>query len=368
MINIHNIANKIIQVIKGMIEEEIIVCDTESLIIASSDKSRIGCRHEGAEEVIKRKEQLIIDKHMTKQLSGVKTGINLPLFFNRNVVGVIGITGDIEKVKPFGEIVRKMTELLINENYYTEQIEFERRSVETFIFEWLHNRALNKSLRDRADTLNIPLENKKQGIIITINDKDSILQNDVLSYLKEVIPQNDILVRWGNNRLFWIHNVLKKTPIKKSFLQMIKTKYEKYFHLQTEMGVGQIVLADEVYQTYEQSLIALKYSRKNAGVCFYSDLHLELCLQDISIQTKREFIGRTILKLNHNKSLLKTLKVFFDEELSYQRTSEKLFIHINTLHYRLSRIEEITHFNPRLFSDLIILYLAITFLDEDTNI
>src|SRR5699024_8702492 len=112
-----------------------------------------------------------------------------------------------------------------------------------------------------------------------------------------------------------------------------------------------------------------------------------------SIQTKREFIGRTILKLNHNKSLLKTLKVFFDEELSYQRTSEQLFIHINTLHYRLSRIEEITHFipplfiilffyflsfillieevtqfNPRLFSDLIILYLAITFLDEDTNI
>ncbi|WP_267900357.1 sugar diacid recognition domain-containing protein [Lentibacillus cibarius] len=29
---------------------------------------------------------------------------------------MIGITGEIEKVKPFGEIVRKMTVLLINEN------------------------------------------------------------------------------------------------------------------------------------------------------------------------------------------------------------------------------------------------------------
>jgi len=127
--NIYQLSRKIIPTIESMIDEQIIICDVNGIIIASTDSSRIGNFHEGAKRVIENKKQLIITKDLVEKLEGVKTGINLPLIFNRSVIGVIGITGEIEKVKPFGEIVRKMTELLINENYYHEQVEFEHRAV-----------------------------------------------------------------------------------------------------------------------------------------------------------------------------------------------------------------------------------------------
>lgn len=367
MLEIHDLGNKIINVIKEMIDERIIMCDTNALIIASTDKTRVGDYHEGAHQVIETKKLLIIDHTLAQQLKGVKTGINLPVFFNDTVIGVIGISGDIEKVKPFGEIVRKMTELLINENYYKKQIELEQRSIENFVFEWLHHKSLSKNLIDRAKTLSLPLAGKKQAIIMIIKEEHSMLQNDVWRLVNQAIFTSDILVRWGNNRLLWIHHSNQSRSIDKSFLKEIKLKCEQTFNLQINIGIGQTVNANNFYLSYEQALVALKYSKENNGLCFYDNLYLELCLQDISNKTKKEFIKRTIAKLEKHDSLTTTLRVFFENELSYQKTAEHLFIHINTLHYRLSRIEEITQFNPRKFSDLIILYLAILFSDDNTN-
>lgn len=367
MVNMNNFSNKIIQIIKGMIDEQIIICDTDSLIIASTDASRIGRYHEGAKQVVENKQPLIINKQLVKKLQGVKTGINLPLYFNETVIAVIGITGDIEKVKPFGEIIRKMTELLINESYYTEQLELERRTIEAFVFEWLYNKTANENLKDQAKTLNISMDGKKQGVIISFDKEKSMIQNGIWEYVKQYIPKRDILVRWGNNRLFWIHDASKSSFIKTTVLKEIKRKCEEYFCVKLQISIGQVVVSSEIYQSYEQALIALKYSSSNESIRFYSELYLELCLQDISMQTKRDLVKRTIYKLERNPSLLTTLKVFIREELSYQQAASKLFVHINTLHYRLSRIEEITQFNPRKFSDLIVLYLAILFLKETTK-
>jgi carbohydrate diacid regulator len=44
---------------------------------------------------------------------------------------------------------------------------------------------------------------------------------------------------------------------------------------------------------------------------------------------------------------------------SLNKTSEQLFIHKNTLQYRLNRIEQTTGLNPRNLEDLIKLYIAI---------
>lgn len=44
--------------------------------------------------------------------------MNLPLLFHDEVIGVIGITGEPENISRYGEILRKMTELLIHENYF----------------------------------------------------------------------------------------------------------------------------------------------------------------------------------------------------------------------------------------------------------
>ncbi|WP_077597104.1 CdaR family transcriptional regulator [Oceanobacillus kimchii] len=363
--NIYHIADKIINVIKDMIDEQIIICDTKGIIIASTNQERVGDYHEGSVLVIKNKEPLMITDSLTINLKGVKTGINLPLFFNKSVIGVIGITGEIEKIKPFGEIVRKMTELLIHENNYYEQIEFEHRSVENVIFDLLRSKKVDRPLLDRAETLGMTLDGTKQVIILVINKINSTLQNQVWQYLNNLIPEKDILVRWGNNRLFWMHTLSSK-KIKPDFLKTLQKACENNFPIELHIGVGDTAIIGDLYRSYEEALIAINYFPVNTRISFHTDLQLELCLQDISDDTKKEYIHRTIGTLIDHKQLLHTLHVFIENESSLQKTAEALFIHINTLHYRLSKIHQFTGLDPKRFKDLTNLYLAITFLDEHT--
>ncbi|WP_261391094.1 sugar diacid recognition domain-containing protein [Cytobacillus firmus] len=85
-----DLAEKIIAEVRQFLQEDIIVANTCGVIIASTDAGRIGNFHEGALLTIKHKEKLIITRKDQSRLQGVKAGINLPIFFKGETVGVIG--------------------------------------------------------------------------------------------------------------------------------------------------------------------------------------------------------------------------------------------------------------------------------------
>ncbi|MGQ0438451.1 PucR family transcriptional regulator, partial [Bacillus sp. B-TM1] len=65
--------------------------------------------------------------------------------------------------------------------------------------------------------------------------------------------------------------------------------------------------------------------------------------------------------------LMHTLRLFIDYNQSYKQTAQQLHIHINTLHYRLKKIEEYTGLDPKQFKDLNILYFSLLLLDNQTK-
>jgi DNA-binding PucR family transcriptional regulator len=58
-------------------------------------------------------------------------------------------------------------------------------------------------------------------------------------------------------------------------------------------------------------------------------------------------------------SLLGTLTVFLDHDGSWARTAESLHIHVNTVHYRIRRIEELTGRNLARLQDRLDLRAAL---------
>lgn len=60
-----------------------------------------------------------------------------------------------------------------------------------------------------------------------------------------------------------------------------------------------------------------------------------------------------------NKELLDTLRVFLEKDMSVADSARALYIHRNTLTYRLDRITEITGHNPRRLSGAVHLYIAL---------
>ncbi|WP_234031440.1 PucR family transcriptional regulator [Lentibacillus cibarius] len=209
------------------------------------------------------------------------------------------------------------------------------------------------------------MDETKQVILFAINQEDSIFQKRIWQDVRNVISQKDTLIRWGNNRLFWMHTFHQSKQIKPDFLKAIQHNCESNFFIELHIGIGDIAASHELYRSYEQALTALHYST-NSRISYHTDLQLELCLYDISDETKKEFITRTIGDLMDHKQLFETLKAFLENESSLQKTADTLFIHINTLHYRLSRIHQMTGLDPKRFKDLVNLYLANMFLEEHT--
>ena len=362
------LAEKIVKEVQKLMSEEIIVVNTDGMIMASTNQERLGTFHEGALITSQQKKKLIITEKETPRLKGVRAGINLPIFFQHEVIGVIGITGDPETVTPFGEIIRKMTELLISENHYGEQFEYHSRAMETFVLEWIQAKEPSSDLLERARALTINLELHRTALIIEFEQREYPLSRDVWSSILSSFShnKNDVLTRSGNARIIVLidcSDSVQPTSIKnrlKHFLQYIKNS----FGIAAYAGVGQCALPSKLHQSYAQAERALKMARRNRSIVFDEELTLEMITGELNSDIKAEYIQRTIGAILIEKDLLETLRELFKQNHSLKNTAQVLHIHINTLHYRLKKIEELTHLNPNTIHDLFSLYLAVTLLDE----
>ncbi len=363
-----SLAEKIVKEVRKLIDEDIIIVDMSGIIIASTDPNRLEKFHEGALLAIKERKNFIITNEMEKALKGVKAGINLPVFFQKKAVGVIGITGEPKKVSPYGELLKKMTELLIQENYYIEQMEWNSRVLEAFVFDWLQNKDWSTEFYDRAALLEIDIQLDRQVVLGSFDSLSPITERTIWDQLQQRnrSEQRNIYIRWGNDRFLILYPRQEKNTILHS-LQKTKTQMETDFNVKVSFGVGKCVQARQVKESFLQAERALSVARKTSSILFDDDLKLEMLLQEVKEETRKDFVKRTIGLLLSEDALLETLHMFIAENQSLKSTSDMLHIHVNTLHYRLKKIEELTSLNPRQFQHLVILYLGLLSLDEYTK-
>ncbi|RKL66598.1 carbohydrate diacid regulator [Salipaludibacillus neizhouensis] len=364
-----SLANNIISEVRNLIDEDLIVVDTNGIIIASTDENRIGTFHEGALTCYSERNKIIITKEDQRKLTGVKAGINLPIFFQKQIIGVIGITGEPSKVSPYGELLKKMTELLIKESYYSEQLEWHSRTLEAFVFDWIQQKEWSTSFLNQSTLLDVNLSIDRQIIIGHYSrTEDDFNQRKIWNDIIQTIvhDKNDIFVRWGNER-FVLLRTRKGNEKRQSMLHFIeqlqrylKEKYNKTL----SFGIGQMVSSREIYRSFEQADRALAVAIRTQSIVFEDELRLEMCLQDIKKHTRNEFVHRTIAPIIKDIELMNTIRAFIVHNQSFKETASALHIHINTLHYRLKKIENVTELNPREFHDMATLYLAVTFLDD----
>ncbi|MGE8206550.1 CdaR family transcriptional regulator [Heyndrickxia sp. NPDC080065] len=363
-----NLAKKIVQEVRKLLNEEIVVMDTEGIIIASTNINRMGTFHEGALITCKRKEKLIITKEDEVHLTGVKAGINLPICFGQSVVGVIGITGNPEKVLLYAELLRKMTELLIQESIYKEEISREKRTIEAFVFDWIELREWDTAFYNRADLLGINLKVPRLVIMIKVLPYTHTVF-DFSSKWSNTLHTNDLLINWGNDRLLLLLDATSDIDHKhlKQKLSEWKNKMEQANDFTLTFGIGTIVHPLDLKKSFLKAERALHAITEKNWIVFDDELTLEMIIEDLRMDTKKEFVGRTIGPLLKDSELMHTIRILFEKNNSLKETAEHLHIHINTLHYRLKKIEELTKLNPKNIKDQSILYLGIIILDQYTK-
>jgi len=108
--------------------------------------------------------------------------------------------------------------------------------------------------------------------------------------------------------------------------------------------------------------LGLMQQSNNASIFMFHKLLLERFLQNIPRDARKEFYDLAYsepLKKVLNEEMLTTVLTFFDNNLNLSEAARKLFIHRNTLIYRLEKIQKSTGLDLRNFDDAVLLKTVI---------
>lgn len=336
-------AQSIVDRMMNVIPYNVNIMNNQGVIIASGDKKRIGQLHEGALDAISRdKLNLVYEDN-----GGAKPGVNMPIYFNNILMGVIGISGDPKEVISFAAIVKATSELLIKQEYVFNERRVREQIEEEFLYQWSYlNNDYDEGFFQRADVLGINLNINRIAVIIKGEDKKNII-----NIIKKYIYDCEYVIRFNAEDIL----IFMKYDSK-----LYKRVTNIYYLLNEEVKIGIGLHENIMTKSVEQALRAIEINDKLAlgnSLCKYSEIKF---FDVISNNFKDKSIIDLVDKLTdiNNFELIDTLITYILLNCDIKNVSEKLHIHRNSLNYRLKKIYDITGKNPKDIIDLLELLVA----------
>ncbi len=150
-----------------------------------------------------------------------------------------------------------------------------------------------------------------------------------------------------------------QTPLEfGSFL--VQSLYEEV-GIKASAGVGcEVKSFTEIALSYNQAATALRMSgllKSKGEVHTYREYLLVKMLEDVPEGRLKEYMEqfhvRNADEVFSDEEMIETAEEFLENSLNVSETSRNLFMHRNTLMYRLDKIERLTGLNIRKFSDAV---------------
>lgn len=375
------IARQIVERTMKIIKHSINVMDNHGRIIGSGDPTRLHQKHDGAVLAINNHRIVEITHDIANQLEGVKPGINLPIVFKQHVIGVVGISGEPDEVRNYGELVKMTAELIIEQAALMAQIEWNKRHREELVSQIINGSALNESqLQVFAERLDIDLTPPRIAAIIKVFPKNgALLSVENLQHLVHLLeyPERDNLVGITSVSM---NEVVVLKPItvtatgwsrelEQQRVQKLLKRIAKEADYTIKIALGDYFPTlqglSQSYLTAKATMEAVSHQPHHAEqhVFFYQDHQLSVLLHGLKNEPWRyQQLQAPLHQLKQHDPrgiLFKTLSVFFKQNCDLAQTCQKLHIHRNTLRYRIDKIQQITTLNINNINDASRLYLAL---------
>ncbi len=289
------IAKQIVDRAKKIIAYSINVMDENGVIIGSSDPSRLHQTHEGALLAIRDNRTIEINDSVASTLSGVKTGINLPIIYSDQVIGVVGISGTPEEVRSYGELVKMTAELIVEQAALMSQVQWNKRHREELLLQLIEGSSLNDGqLLSIAQRLDLDLSQPRVATVIKVIPRAG--EPVTLEHLQKLVhllehPERDNIVGIASVSMNEIvvlkpvtivnHTWNRKEEQKRVAKLVKRIDNECDFSIQMAIGdyfPGLIGLA----RSYETAKATIESSTSNDdAVMFYQDRKLSVLVSSI---------------------------------------------------------------------------------------
>lgn len=367
------IARQLVEQLAEVVSQSINIIDTSGIIIASTDKSRIGTSHGGAKRILSENlKDLIIEND--DEYEGAKNGINLPVVFEESIVGVIGITGKTDEVAKYGQIIKKMTEILLLEDYVREQKTIEQKARDRFFDEWIFGKFDIKEPQEfnhRARLLGISPEKIKRIAVFgvsgesgkAISDSDlTLISRSSRMLLSE--REGSEMFRTSTQFICLFEDICESEL--SSLMLRIGESLEASYGCRVAIGLDSGATHSHIRELYERAGKAFYVSR-SAGrmLTVYDELDLSQFVSYVPEKIMRDYLQKLFSRLPQEETAawISFLKAYYSCDGSITRLASLLSMHKNTVQYKLGKLKSLTGFDPRSLADASVFTIAIEFFD-----
>ena len=353
------LAQEIIAQIGSCTDCPINIMNENGTIIASSDNHRIGTFHEAAYEMLKNNTELA-EVTEDQTLTGVRPGINMCLQYKGRNIGVLGITGDVKSLRPIALVLKKSVELLVecefNKIGYIRQRDA-RTSMQNYLMYMDVDSRLKATVRNLCRSLGYREDIPRIALLISAPDSED--REHLTAYLKENTAGSaqDIIFRDNQENLVIFLAYQEELD---GFFNSYKYTIGEYLHnllshcragdLPVRICVGPMESDWSNYKyAYEKALWIHDNIHPGQPGGFYFYEHMDEYLKSrLPLVELHKIFGSFAGTFSEKfiESFVTHIGVLYENNYSFQKSSDQLFIHKNTLAFRIDKIRSRLGIDP----------------------
>lgn len=367
------LAGKLIGKVVRYTDYNVNLMNEKGIIIASTDDGRIGDFHEIAYHIIQKGQDMVAVQEDDGFL-GVRSGINMALEFEHKKIGVVGVTGNPEKVRDVALIIRMAVESMLEYEMAKEQLERHRSTRDQFLTDLLYKEEADREdLKRAAEKLGYEDNRIRIPILIVCPTRADI--QELLQRLKESphYTKQDILTVTRDEKLLLFISTQGSLDRIFSNYKYLAGEYLNDFlnrllaegrHCSVYIGSLQSNFLNYRYSFHQCLWLERHIAYQGIGVYFYDHLD-EYLKSQIPVMELHKIFGTFQVNLDgeFKNSFIQHIGTLYQNNYNLDAGSKSLFIHKNTLAFRLDKIKNLLGINPiqnsrdRDFSDYLCYYL-----------
>ncbi len=335
--------------LKKDIHRRLGIMDENGYIIACSDESKVGFQKEA---VITH-----FDVSNDDYMGGGYIFRKIETY-NKNTY-VVFCEGEDEIAKGFVSFLA--THFTTIKQYYDEK--YDRNS---FVKNIILDNILPSDILYKARELKLSIECPR--IVMLIRSQKAV-ETSLVDVLQSLFPDTskDFVVRIDDRDVAIIHEIKTGSDMQE-LLHKTKELHDTItseIMVKVSIGISTIVESiPELARAYREARIALEVGKvfdTEKNIISYDNLGIGRLIYQLPTTLCELFLKEVFKKESISvldNETIYTIQKFFENNLNVSETSRKLFVHRNTLVYRLDKIKKLTGLDLREFDDAIIFKVA----------
>ncbi len=219
---------------------------------------------------------------------------------------------------------------------------------------------------NQAKKMNVEIEARRVVFVIEPKQETDSLALETIRGLYAT-GTKDYVTSVDESHIIYIKNLEKTEDYKeldsvaKSIVNILNTE----IMINVRVACGTIVESiKDVSKSYKEAMMALDVGRifhAEKKVYAYNELGIGRLIHQLPVSLCEMFLNEVFSENAYaqlDKETLNTVNLFFENSLNISETARKMYLHRNTLVYRLEKIQKITGLDVRVFDDALTFKIA----------